>query len=142
MTAVVKGDTRSTDRIELWDALDGLFGDWAKRAIRVDEFHENGTLVIRAEMPGVDPDKDVELTVRDGMLHIRAERKEEAKTEDKGFVHHELRFGSFARSLPMPAGLTESDVTATYKDGILEIRVPAPAVAVEPAKKIAIKKTA
>ena len=62
-----------------------IFGrDWpTEEMIRVDEFRENGTLVVRAELPGLDPDKDVELTVVDGMLRIKAERKAEETTEDK-----------------------------------------------------------
>jgi HSP20 family protein len=95
--------------------------------------------VVRAELPGIDPDEDVELTVTDGMLHIEAERREEEETEDKGYVRRELRYGSFSRSLPLPEGATEADITATYKDGILEIRVPAPQP--PPAKKIPVSKS-
>lgn len=102
--------------------------------IKVDEYRENGTLVVRAELPGIDPDNDVELTVADGMLHIEAERRDEEKTEEIG----ELHYGSFSRSLPLPEGVTEADVTASYKDGILEIRVPARQP--EPGKKIAVTK--
>jgi HSP20 family protein len=94
--------------------------------IRVDEFHEDGMLVIRAELPGIDPDKDVELTVSDGMLRISAERREEEKVEKRGYVRQELHRGSFERVLTLPEGVTESDVTASYTDGILEIRVPTP----------------
>lgn len=95
--------------------------------IRVDEFQENGTLVVKAELPGIDPDKDVELTVTDGMLHIKAERREEEKAEERGYLRHELRYGSFSRTLPLPPGASEEDVKATYRDGILEVRIPAPA---------------
>jgi HSP20 family protein len=45
--------------------------------IHVEEYREDGTLVVRADLPGIDPDKDVELTVADGMLHIEAQRREE-----------------------------------------------------------------
>jgi len=104
-----------------WDAfapfrptmLSPLAGD---KFIPVEEFRENGSTVIRAELPGIDPDKDVDLTVSDGM--------------------RELRYGSFARTLPLPEGADESDVTASYKDGILEVRVPA--ATPEPGKKIPI----
>ncbi len=139
---------------ETVDLFDRMFDDWMSMwpfrrpavlarwmpedLIKVDEYHENGTLVVRAELPGIDPDKDVELTVTDGMLHIEAERREEEKTEDKGYLRHELRYGSFSRSLPLPEGVTEADVTASYKDGILEIRIPAPQP--EPAKKIPVTK--
>ena len=117
-----------------------LFPRWreAEELIRVEEFREDGALVIRADLPGIDPDKDVELTVSDGMLHIEAERREEEKREEKGYLRHELRYGSLSRSLPLPEGVTEANITATYKAGVLEIRIPEPKR--EPAKKIAVSK--
>ena len=121
----------------------GLDWDWrGEDLIRVDEYRDGNTEVIRAELPGVDPEKDVEITVTDGILRIKAERKIEEKTEDKGYLRHELRYGSLTRSLPLPDGVSESDIAASYKDGILEIRVPVPeqvAAATEPTK-IAITK--
>ena len=107
--------------------------------IRVEEYREDGTLVIRADLPGIDPDKDVELTISDRTLHIEAERREEEKREEKGYVRRELRYGSLSRSLRLPEGVTEADIAATYKDGVLEIRIPEPKH--EPAKKIAISKS-
>jgi HSP20 family protein len=117
-----------------------LFPRWreAEELIRVEEFREDGTLVIRADLPGIDPDKDVELTVSGGILHIEAERRVEEKREEKGYVRQELRYGSLSRSLPLPEGVTEADITATYKAGVLEIRIPEPKRA--PAKKIAVSK--
>lgn len=145
---------REPSSVDVYDRFDRMFDEWmkglpfrwpmfgrewvAEDVIRVDEFRENGDLVIRAELPGIDPDKDVELTVSDGMLHIEAERREEEKVEERGYLRRELRCGRFSRTLPLPEGVTESDVTASYKDGILEIRVPSPAP--EPAKKIAISR--
>ena len=106
--------------------------------IRVEEYREDGTLVIRADLPGIDPDADVELTVSDGMLHIEAERREEEKQEGRGYVRQEVRYGSLSRSVPLPAGVTGADITATYKAGVLEIRVPEPKR--EEPRKIAISK--
>jgi len=119
----------------------GPFPRWwgVEDLIRVEEYREDGTLVIRADLPGIDPDADVELTVSDGMLHIEAERREEEKKEGKGYVRRELRYGSLSRSLPLPEGVTEADIAATYKDGVLEVRVPEPKRG--PAKKIAISKS-
>ena len=120
----------------------GPGGDWpGEELIRVDEFRDGDTQVVRAELAGIDPDKDVEITVKDGMLQINAERRIEKKTEDKGYARHELRYGSFSRALPLPDGASESDIKATYKDGILEIRVPVtePPAAAAPTK-VAITK--
>jgi HSP20 family protein len=90
--------------------------------IRVEEFTEDGKLVVRAELPGVDPDEDVDVSVHDGMLDIRAERREEEKDAKKG--HSEFRYGRFRRTLTLPTGTAAKDVTAAYVDGILEVRVP------------------
>ena len=73
------------------------------------------------------------------MLHIEAERREEEKREGQGYLRREVRYGSFSRSLPLPEGVTEADIAATYKDGVLEIRIPEPGR--EPARKIAIGKS-
>ena len=118
-----------------------MFPHWrdVEDLIRVEQYRDDGTLVIRADLPGIDPDKDVELTVSGGMLHIEAERREEEKREEKGYLRQEVRYGSLSRSLPLPEGVTEADITATYKDGVLEIRIPEPKN--EPAKKIAISKS-
>ena len=109
--------------------------------IRVDHYRDGNTDVIRAELPGIDPDKDVQITVSDGMLRIDAERRLEKKTEDKGYARHELHYGSLTRTLPLPEGVAESDIKAVYKDGILEIRVPVPERPTESEpKKIAVTK--
>ena len=73
------------------------------------------------------------------MLHIEAERREEEKREEKGYLRREVRYGSFSRSLPLPEGVTEADITASYKDAVLEIRIPEPKH--QKAKKIAISKS-
>ena len=154
MPGLVRREPRG-DAGEVFSRLDRMFDEWARmmpfRAmsfprwweagdlIRVEEFREDETLVIRADLPGIDPDKDVELTISDRTLHIEAERREEEKREEKGYVRRELRYGSLSRSLPLPEGATEADITATYKDGVLEIRIPEPKH--EPAKKIAISKS-
>ncbi|MEN3264593.1 Hsp20/alpha crystallin family protein [Pseudonocardia sp.] len=119
----------------------GLGWDWpGDDLIRVDEYRDSDTEVIRAELPGIDPEKDVELTVSDGMLRISAERRVEEKTQDKGYLRHELRYGGMTRTLPLPEGVSESDISATYKDGILEIRVPVPERTETEPKKIDIKR--
>lgn len=83
-------------------------------------------LVVRAELAGIDPDKDVEITVEGPMLRITAERREQEQSEGRDYVRKEFRYGSFTRTFPLPEGVTETDVKATYKDGILEVRVPLP----------------
>jgi HSP20 family protein len=105
--------------------------------IRVDEYREGDDLVVRAEIPGVDVDKGVEITVSDHRLHIEAERHLEEKAEGEGFVRRELRYGRLARDLQLPESVTEADVSARYVDGILEVRVHVPQGA--PTTKIPIE---
>lgn len=107
--------------------------------MKVEEFTDDGKLVVRAEMPGIDPDKDVEITMSDHTLHLRAERRSEEKTEDKQGYRSEFRYGSFARSIRLPIGATEADVEASYTDGILEVRIPIDTEQSE-AKKIPVTK--
>jgi HSP20 family protein len=98
---------------------------WLDQALpRLEEFEDEGTLVVRAEMPGIDPDRDVEITVANGTLRIRAERRQETTTEENTSYRSEFHYGSFVRTLPLPAGASEDDVKATYHDGILEVRIP------------------
>ena len=70
--------------------------------IRIEDFVEDGIYVLRAEMPGIDPDKDVEIHVSDHTLRLRAERRQETTVDKKGHYRSEFRYGSFTRSVPLP----------------------------------------
>lgn len=128
---------------DVFRQFDRLFDDWMRafparmsvdapalpapeELIRVDEYLDDGTLVIKAEIPGIDPDQDLAITVTEGMLDLRAERKVTEDTEDQGYTRHEMRYGVFSRRLPLPEGVDASAVTAAYKDGILTVKVPVP----------------
>jgi HSP20 family protein len=88
--------------------------------IRVEDYVEEGTYVLRAEMPGIDPDKDVELNLLDDVLTIRGERTEEQKERNR----HEFHYGSFERAVRLPRGTKAEDIKANYSDGVLELRIP------------------
>ena len=93
--------------------------------IPIEHFREDdGTLVVRAELPGIDPDEDVEVTIDDGRLTIAAHREERSEEHESGTYRSEFRYGSSQRTMPLPAGSRADDVAASYDDGILEIRVP------------------
>jgi len=104
-----------------WQDWFNSFGDGG---IKLEEFDEKGTHVVRAELPGVDPDQDIDLTVDHGVLTIHGERHEETKTEEKDRYRSEFSYGAFTRNVRLPAGATEDDVKASYVDGILEVRFP------------------
>lgn len=90
----------------------------------VEEFVEDNTLVLRAELPSIDPNKDVELTVVDNVLTIAAHREDRKEDKKKDSYRSEFQYGSFVRSLPLPVGTKAADIKASYKDGVLEVRVP------------------
>jgi HSP20 family protein len=151
MMALVKHESAKRD-VKHLDLFDRFFDDWPEvlrrpvffwperglDPMRVEEFTEDGMLVIRVEMAGLDPEKDVDVSVEGDVLHIGAERREEEKTEERDYVRREMHYGSFRRDLPLPKGMSQADVKATYKDGILEVRVPLPKAEVEAARKILV----
>ncbi len=107
--------------------------------IKVEQFQDGNTLVVRAEVPGIDPDKDVDVSVSEGMLHIRPNARKKTEHKSKTGYRSEFRYGSFLRSVALPAGAKEEDITASYKDGVLEVRAPAPMAAPgEATKKIKV----
>ena len=98
-------------------------GTWAPR---VDVYNHDGSLVVRAEVPGVNPE-DIDVTVEGDSLTISGSRRFETETEKDGFHRKEIFQGSFSRSVALPEGTDADAVSATSKDGILEVTVPMPA---------------
>lgn len=88
--------------------------------IKVEEDIKDGKYEVQAEIPGVDPDKDVDVVVSGGVLTIRAERSE--KKESNG--RSEFSYGSFTRSVTLPGTADEDGITASYDKGILTVSVP------------------
>lgn len=113
---------------------------WANH-VRLEEEQRDGSLVVRAELPGIDPDRDLTIEVVDGLLTIRAERRETERQETDGKVVSEFRYGTFMRTVAVPKGVDAAAVTATYRDGILEITVPMPAPVAAAATKVAISRS-
>ena len=102
--------------------LAGLRPFFDNHWIRLEEETKDGRYEARAELPGLDPANDIDITVRDGQLSIKAERAE--KSESNG--RSEFTYGSFTRSVPLPEGANEVDISASYGKGILTISVPVP----------------
>jgi HSP20 family protein len=107
------------------DVFDWLESPWtmlrpnASHPMRMEDYVMDGTYVVRAELPGVDPEKDIEVTVSKGVLTISAHRQE--KTEGKH--RSEFRYGAFARGVTLPEGADEDHIQACYDMGILEVVV-------------------
>ena len=109
------------------DLADWLESPWtgpppflAGQVFRVEESIRDNRYVIRAELPGLDPENDIEVTVDGRTLTIRAERRE----QDNGQYRSEFRYGSLARAVRLPARVDAADVTARYDKGVLEVSVP------------------
>lgn len=88
--------------------------------IRLEDNITDQEYTLRAELPGVDPEQDVQVSVDQGLLTIHAERHEEKHTKD----HSEFRYGISERAVRLPANADADHAKAAYDDGILEIRIP------------------
>ncbi len=114
-----------------WAGLGPLAG---AHLIRLEDEMQDGHYLLRAELPGIDPAKDVDVTVQDGELVIKAERSEKKETKGRSEFH----YGSFTRSVTLPAGANEEDIKATYDKGILTVDVAVPKQAAATEKHIEV----
>lgn len=128
-------------RLELWRPLvdteadmDSLFrlpgflrerGDFSFRP-SMDIDRENGELVVSAELPGIDPEKDIEITLDEDYLTIKGEKSEEKEISEDDRYMQERRYGKFVRRVPVPVGVTVDDILADYAKGILTVTVTLP----------------
>lgn len=103
--------------------------------LHVEDFMEDDVYVVRAEMPGIDPDKDVTVTIDGDVLTISGERREEKKEKNRSEMH----YGSFTRSMRLPHEVKAEEIEASYTDGVLEVRVPI-AVPERPSTTIPVKR--
>jgi HSP20 family protein len=103
----------------------------------IDMFEKKDSIVVKAELPGIEPDK-IEVTVADGELRISGERSEEKEVKEENYYHAERSYGRIFRSVALPEGCGADGVTATSKDGVVEIVIPRKAAAAP--KKIEVKR--
>ena len=92
---------------------------------------------IKAELPGMD-EKDIELSVEDGLLTISGEKKSEAEEKDKGYYLRECSYGSFSRSVRLPDNIADEKIEAKFKKGVLTIDLPKKEPVLPKSRKIAI----
>jgi HSP20 family protein len=122
--------------------LDEVFGSLARTGRRqgeaptqwapaLDVLQEDGDIVVRAELPGVKLE-DVDITFQNGVLTISGVRQAEEQKEGSGYYIRERRYGSFRRSMSLPEGTDESNISARFLDGVLEVRVAGAAAVQEP----------
>lgn len=90
---------------------------------KIDVFEKEGELVLKADLPGV-PKENVKVTVEDDYLVVAGDRKEEKEIKEENYYRMEREYGSFYRRLPLDFEVDPNLIKATFKDGILEVKVP------------------
>lgn len=114
-------------RREFEDLFEQFLTPWRGRVgtPTVESFIEGDNLVVRADLPGIDP-KDIEVTVTSNILKLKGSREQKLEQKGRHFIHQEVSYGRFERSLTLPEGVKADAIKATYKDGVLELTMPAP----------------
>jgi len=131
--------------VTLRDAMDRLFQESVVRpgrllaagdggAFPVDMYQQDGTLVVKAPLPGVKAE-DIDITVVGDTLTIKGETKQEKEIKEENVIRRERRFGSFSRAVALPTPVDTSKAQATFQDGVLTLTLPV----AEEAKPKAIK---
>lgn len=92
---------------------------------QVEMFERNGKLNIRADLPGLSKD-DIDVDITNDAVVIRGERQQEKEDSGEGYYRSERSYGSFYREIPLPSGINAEEANATFRDGVLEITMPAP----------------
>jgi HSP20 family protein len=132
---IVRRPSPLGELVSLRAAMDRLFEDSFVRprsfgltsenpaALPLDITSSTDALVVDAALPGIAPD-DVEITVEDGTLTIRAETRSERQTSEGEILINEIRRGSFSRAVALPSGLEPDKASATFEHGVLHLRIP------------------
>ncbi len=121
------------DLASLRESMDKLFEEFFSRRPRgtavtawqpaVEVYETDTEVVVRAELPGVDP-KNVDITVTEDTLTIKGEARAEQEEKGRNYYRRELRYGAFLRTLALPEEVQGDKARASYRNGILEVRVP------------------
>ena len=104
---------------------------------QIEVLHNNGQFMVRADLPGLTKD-DVKVEVTDNLLTLSGERKEEKDEKREGFYRSERSYGSFWRVIPLPEGAIGEQAKASFHDGVLEIRMPAPPASASKGRRLEI----
>jgi HSP20 family protein len=104
----------------------------------MDIFEDGNDVVVKAEMPGMKKE-DIEVNLTDDTVTVSGEKKKEEKVEKKDYYRVERSYGSFSRSFRLPKEVQSDKAKATFKDGVLEIRVPKTPEAISKEKKLTIE---
>jgi HSP20 family protein len=113
---------------ELRSRFDHVFDELANSRERswtpaIDVVRDNGNLVVHADVPGIKPD-EVKIEVEDDILTVSGAHEETKEEKKKHYVRRERRYGSFSRSIALPAGFDAKQIKATTHDGVVEVTIP------------------
>jgi HSP20 family protein len=106
----------------MFDQFDGRERVWTPA---IDVERDDGNLVIHADLPGIKPE-EVRIDVEDDILTVSGEHQESKEEKDKNYVRRERRYGSFCRSMALPAGVDATKIEAKTHDGVVEVTIPLP----------------
>ena len=104
---------------------------------KMDVFEKDGELIVKADLPGMKKE-DVLVTLEEGNLVLKGERKEETEIKEEDFYRAECNYGAFYRRLPLAFKVDPAKIVAKFTDGVLEVHVPKPAVEEPKPQAIAI----
>lgn len=105
---------------------------------RIETFQKDDKFIVRAELPGLNKD-DVEVNITEDVLTIQGHRQQEQEEQQEGFYHSERSYGSFYRAIPLPEDVIPDSAEASFRNGVLEIRLQAPPNEVRRGRKLEIK---
>jgi HSP20 family protein len=109
--------------------------EWAPR---IAVFEKEGQFVVHADLPGLTKD-DIKVEIADDVITVQGERKYQKKEDREGYCYSECSYGSFYRAIPLPAGADGSKAVAHFTNGVLEITVPAPALAAKKPRRLEVR---
>jgi HSP20 family protein len=126
MTGLKQDMDRVFDRFfeSRWEELPAL-GDWMPK---VDVSETKDSVVVKAEIPGMEA-KDIQVSLQENVLTITGEKKQEKEEKDERYHRVERTYGSFTRSMRLPAGVEAGKVNAAFKNGVLTVTLPKNAAA-------------
>ena len=104
----------------------------------LDVWETDSEVVYAFDLPGI-PQEKISIEVKDDTLTVTAEREKTEESSNDGFYRYERRYGTFARAVGLPQGVDEDQISASYDNGVLEVRVPKPEE--QKPRRIALSKT-
>nr|WP_313418623.1 Hsp20/alpha crystallin family protein [Brevundimonas diminuta] len=121
-----------------WNRVGQFEWSWGSGEAKSDMVETDKAIEVSIELPGMEM-KDIEVTVNDDMLTVKGEKKIERQEEKKGYYLSERSYGAIYRTIPLPPGVDGEKAQASFKNGVLTIKLPQAPEAQAKVRKIAVK---